>query len=732
MKKIKIAIILFLSSVLNSYGQTTLISTIDPNYTQHLSTGGIEMNGILYYIAANSTSGSELWRTDGTPSGTYMVKDINPGYPGAFASEFLLGAVYQGKLYFTARDFSHGYELWRTDGTANGTQLFYDLNPGPGDASIGSFVTTNNRLLFIRLIGNTNELYASNGTVAGTSSIYSFEVIYDIFSLGNNAVMSAREVGGSTGTDLWRTNGTPNGTFLLKDINPLGGNSFPSHFTKFNNWVMFDAYTDANGAELWRSDGTSGGTIMIKDIFLGNNDGLGGFYGPPIGIQHGSYFYFGANDGVKGLELWRTNGTAGDATRLSDIKTGSASSLQLNNGIHIKGSEVVFRVDGFNRCVSFDTLTGRINKTNFRNAYNMGMVFYDGVQYYSFQDSLYGDEFRRNDGSGEKKIQESILFNNYQPFYTNGNFRMMGKLGNKILYRYSDWEGTKYRSYVPVSNTCFAPEISRNCWINSTRSDIIWNRIPDVSNYQIAYKLISDTNWTIKTTSVSFSNLAPLTNGETYEYRIRANCGNGYTPWSDVKSFIHQQVDNFYNATLIAERNISATEEVIYWNKNISTNRAQIRYRPFNTTTWSSTIVAFSPRQVITGLQPNTFYEYEIRGFAGGWDTWRRHYFTTTPDKIFRTGLSNEQQVASNIIKLAPNPVNPMSTLQINSETSLNDCQIIVTDMLGKIILQENSSNLEDEKLIQIQTGDWKEGIYFISIFNSNGNKVASEKFVVN
>jgi ELWxxDGT repeat protein len=55
----------------------------------------------------------QLWRSDGTEAGTFMVKDIMPGpdwsHPGSLTD---VG----GTLYFVATDGSHGYELWRSDG----------------------------------------------------------------------------------------------------------------------------------------------------------------------------------------------------------------------------------------------------------------------------------------------------------------------------------------------------------------------------------------------------------------------------------------------------------------------------------------------------------------------------------------------------------------------------------------------------------------------------------------
>src|SRR5262245_1269981 len=40
---------------------------------------GTVMNGVLYFPANSPFTGIELWRTDGTTAGTFVLKDINPG-----------------------------------------------------------------------------------------------------------------------------------------------------------------------------------------------------------------------------------------------------------------------------------------------------------------------------------------------------------------------------------------------------------------------------------------------------------------------------------------------------------------------------------------------------------------------------------------------------------------------------------------------------------------------------
>lgn len=720
------------------YSQTNLLSTIDPNYTQYLSDEGVQMNGVMYYLAANSTYGTELWRTDGTAVGTYMLKDINPGHAGAFASSYFNAIVFQGYLYFVPRTPNNGFEIWRTDGTSSGTNLFYEMTAGPSNSSIGSFSVVNNRLLFVSASNNVVSINRLNVTVPSVTVLKSFETIYDIFSMGTYAVFSARQTGGATGTDLWRTDGTPNGTYLLKDINPGAGNSFPSHFTKFGNLVMFDAFTDTNGYELWKTDGSAGGTAMIADIYRGVNDGLGGFYGPPIGVPYGKYFYFGANNVTTGLELWRTDGTVGNATRLTDVNQGSASSLQLLNGIHSNLSKIIFRVQNQNNCYSVDTATGIVSTTNFKSGYNVGMYFFDGIQYYADQDSVYGDELRKNDGITDQKIQELSLHNNYQPFYTNSSFRIMGKLGSKIIFRHLSWQGTQYRAYEPTSNTCFAPDVLRTCFITSTRSDIIWNRIPGITRYQIDYKLTSAIKWISKISYKSFSSLTNLLIDSSYVIRLRAECNGQWTPWSTEKLFVHKQIVNGYNANVIAERNQSPTSEIIFWNKNPGTTSVQIRYRPYNSTTWIKTVGNFTSRCLLTGLLPNTFYEYEIRGFSTYWDTWRKQYFTTTDDLFFKSipnfQVLDENNSITNIQEsIWPNPAKSNSIIKIRftNDKEIANCRTIVTDFSGRIVFQKRIICTSGKNVLNISTNNLSRGTYGFTIIDENGNKILCKKLII-
>ena len=120
----------------------------------------VVIGSTAYFSANDGTHGQELWKTDGTATGTVMVADINAGsaaYPsnltnvngelffadgGSLWKSNAAGTVQvsnavsklggltnvNGTLYFRGNDGIHGYELWKSDGAAAGTTMVQDLS----------------------------------------------------------------------------------------------------------------------------------------------------------------------------------------------------------------------------------------------------------------------------------------------------------------------------------------------------------------------------------------------------------------------------------------------------------------------------------------------------------------------------------------------------------------------------------------------------------------------------
>jgi ELWxxDGT repeat protein len=88
----------------------------------------------------------ELWKSDGSAGGTVLVKDINPGSAGSNPASL---TNVNGILYFAADDGTSGVELWQSDGTAAGTTLVMDIYPGR-TGSYPANLTNSNGTLFFR------------------------------------------------------------------------------------------------------------------------------------------------------------------------------------------------------------------------------------------------------------------------------------------------------------------------------------------------------------------------------------------------------------------------------------------------------------------------------------------------------------------------------------------------------------------------------------------------------
>lgn len=308
-------------------------------------------NGVHYFMATDE-HGRELWRSDGTEAGTYLLKDIVPGSESSSLSTpmamgdhlyFVRSAGFDRFIwrtdgtvegteevlrlddlestgltswdYFEAlgdRIFFNGYtpelgrEVWSTDGTAEGTELFMDLRPGSLGSDPYGFKTYMNKLYFTALLDASGEKHwVTDGTVAGT------HFLTDVPSSGGFDPPNFFGVGEriyfkfttpTVGGELWATDGTMEGTGLVRDLWPGPNSSSPQGFAALNGQFHFFAYTSStpNHKQIFTSDGTMAGTAAWPDLGIDRPDhGL---------VAHNGHLYFTAYTGTS-RALWRSNGT---------------------------------------------------------------------------------------------------------------------------------------------------------------------------------------------------------------------------------------------------------------------------------------------------------------------------------------------------------------------------------------------------------------------------------------
>jgi len=206
----------------------------------------------LYFTGDDGVHLTELWKSDGTPEGTVLVKDIRIGQSSNVRNLFALG----DQLLFAANDGTHGLELWTSVGTEVGTMMLVDINPGVGGGmSIEPMVEFDGLAYFA----------AFDTAGSGTAKV-----------------------------DLWRSDGTPDGTELALDMDS-GGMSGLYAFDEFLAFVT----QDGDLVELWITDGTDEGTVQ-KFTSTGGNARIESL----VALGNRLFFSADAGEGIVGQELY--------------------------------------------------------------------------------------------------------------------------------------------------------------------------------------------------------------------------------------------------------------------------------------------------------------------------------------------------------------------------------------------------------------------------------------------
>jgi ELWxxDGT repeat protein len=282
----------------------------NPNVNEY--NRAVDVNGTIFF-----NSFDELWVTKGTRESSMRLKRFKT-----------LGKMVRvGSRIFFDADGGEGVELWRSDGTTNGTVLVKDIFAGNGSGSPDELTAVGSIVYFVADNGvSGREIWKSNGTASGTS------MVKDILAgkgpskpsgLTNvNGKLFFAASDGGRNNELWMSDGSYAGTRMVKNINSTeGSGSFPKDLTAVNGVLYFTADNSIAGRELWKSDGSSAGTSLVKDIASGVNSSRIMF---PTAV--GNALFFAADDKIHGIELWKSNGTSAGTTLVKDLTPGPAGS----------------------------------------------------------------------------------------------------------------------------------------------------------------------------------------------------------------------------------------------------------------------------------------------------------------------------------------------------------------------------------------------------------------------
>ena len=262
------------------------------------------------------------------------------------------------RLFFSARTPETGLELWASDGTEAGTHLVRDIWPGPGSAWPRSLVALNDRVLFAaRGPGaESDSLWVSDGTAEGTAELLPASQLFDPWQLtrvGDRVFFVASDA--THGSELWATDGSPQGTRLVKDVYPGARGSTPEQnmpmgyrpygLTRVGDQLFFHAEAPGLGYAIWKSDGTEAGTQFVTNLDAGASSpeywDMADFNGSLLFVARTSRLGYG---------LYRTMGAAASTALVHDFSYGQdTGSLRLYppvSGLEVIGGAAYMSYSG--------------------------------------------------------------------------------------------------------------------------------------------------------------------------------------------------------------------------------------------------------------------------------------------------------------------------------------------------------------------------------------------------
>ncbi len=158
--------------------------------------------------------------------------------------------------------------------------------------------------------------------------------------------------------------------------------------------------------------------------------------------------------------------------------------------------------------------------------------------------------------------------------------------------------------------TCLTPSNLTSSIIKSSTVTINWNATNDATSYNIQYRQLGSTTWLTSTSTSNFVNISGLLPLTSYEIQVQAVC-SFLSNFSISYNFITSAPTCDAPKSLTVE-SASSTKSTLSWEEVSGATSYIISYRIAGSNNWTETISTL-PSKLITGLQPSTTYEINVK-----------------------------------------------------------------------------------------------------------------------
>jgi ELWxxDGT repeat protein len=407
------------------------------------------LDGVVYFAADDGIHGDELWRSDGTAAGTYMVKDIEPGIAG---SNLYNITALNGELYFSAFTSAYGWEPWISNGTKSGTQLLKDIVPGPSGSDASEFMSMGNTVYFAADAGTFiwGELWQTDGTAKGTKLVKDLgdrgqggDGITQLTAVNNQLFFTFFSYG-SFSWQLWRSDGTNKGTYRVAK-SALFPNDPPAQLTANANQLYFSA-DEGSGRRLWVSDGTDAGTKQApraNDIYIEADD-----FGINFPVMD-NVLYAPGFTSTKGDALYKFDASNSDGlVKIKDLTTATEPDVIVPSQMAVVNHTLYFKVTNDNGGVHDELWSsgGEKTSTGIVTSFNPGEAINElyngnGMLYFTKYDIVFGNELWQVSDTffGKFPVIQSDVFSGA----TSSNPNFLTSYQGRVIFAATSKKGTE-------------------------------------------------------------------------------------------------------------------------------------------------------------------------------------------------------------------------------------------------------------------------------------------------